>query len=730
VYSLGAILYELFTGRPPFRADTPLDTVLQVLEREPDRPRLLNPDLDRDLETICLKCLEKDPTRRYGSAEALAEDLECWLAGEPIWARPITFWERALKWARRRPALAALLLVSVLAILGPLMASVWFTARLHEQYQSVQEERDEAQKQQQFAQQQERIARQQEQIAQQRLRQSLYEQGRAERLLRNRQRALEVLTELARFGPSPELRQEAIQTLTTPGLRLLHEIPIGQVSSMKFSADGGVLAIHGTYGDGPPDPRQQQVKIWRMPGGQLLGATRLAGNSFLEGTSWFTPLTMAPFGPSPVSPVCALASEDYTQVRLWDPISDQDLGRVNAHAMANVVFRADGTRIAVLERADPTKLRTGIWNIAAGRWENHLTEGGTPIAFLSDDELIVLVIPQLRRIRIATGQVAWSTPPKVWPMLVSANGRVAALRPDHGRKGDALPIWDLATGKEIASVPGAMPEAAVPYPIQFSPDGERLAFEDPSRANEFKVWERRSGRVREGFKGVIQGGGSQTLFQRGAFSPYCDLLVSYADKQKNVLYLWDLVSGKRVATLADCHSPVWSGDGRMLATIGPGRAFPGDRAVVRVWEVHHPPAAHDLPGPVGALAFDPAGRRLAVNDTVLDVRPDPLPRLVTTEHRLTGGRTLFTGAGQLSMADYPRAIDDPKEFRLVYFAPHQEEIRLRKPVLTPGQPGDAIVKDGVPVLLPIPSGVALSADGRRLVMICQVLWKVPAGGHM
>ena len=117
VYALGATLYALITGRPPFQAATAMDTVIQVLSDEPVPPRRLNASIPRDLETICLKCLEKEPDRRYASAAALAADLRRFLTGEPIAARPVTRLERVAKWARRKPTLAAAYTLGLLAVL-------------------------------------------------------------------------------------------------------------------------------------------------------------------------------------------------------------------------------------------------------------------------------------------------------------------------------------------------------------------------------------------------------------------------------------------------------------------------------------------------------------------------------------------------------------------------------------------------------------------------------------
>ncbi len=127
IYSLGAMLYELLTGEKTHQGDSLIDTLQLVVNEEPKAPRILDPSIDRDLEIIVLKCLERDPMRRYSSAEEMARDLERWLSGEAVIARPVGIVERGVKWVRRKPALASLwavgfLLLLTLGIGGPLLA--------------------------------------------------------------------------------------------------------------------------------------------------------------------------------------------------------------------------------------------------------------------------------------------------------------------------------------------------------------------------------------------------------------------------------------------------------------------------------------------------------------------------------------------------------------------------------------------------------------------------------
>src|SRR5262249_15398485 len=158
VWALGAILYECLTGRPPFQGPTPTDTMLQVIHKEPVPPRRLQPGVPRDLETICLKCLEKQPSQRYASAEALADDLRRFQAGKPIHARPLGLPERGWRWCRRNPMVAGLAALTAFVFLVSfvLVAALWRQAvanlaAAEAQRRRADDERDRAEEEKQIA---------------------------------------------------------------------------------------------------------------------------------------------------------------------------------------------------------------------------------------------------------------------------------------------------------------------------------------------------------------------------------------------------------------------------------------------------------------------------------------------------------------------------------------------------------------------------------------------------
>src|SRR5262249_12262670 len=138
----GAVLYALLTGRAPFGGDSAIETLQAVRERAPERPSRSNPRVPRDLEVICLKCLEKDPSRRYASADALADDLGRFLRGEVIAARPVGPIVRAWRWARRNRAVAALLALVVLSMVAGTVVSVGFAVQAHREAEAVGRERE------------------------------------------------------------------------------------------------------------------------------------------------------------------------------------------------------------------------------------------------------------------------------------------------------------------------------------------------------------------------------------------------------------------------------------------------------------------------------------------------------------------------------------------------------------------------------------------------------------
>jgi serine/threonine protein kinase/WD40 repeat protein len=151
IYSLGAVLYATLTGRPPFQADNPLDTLMQVMEREPVSPRTLNAKVPVDLETICLKCLSKDRRHRYQTAAELREELQRFLENRPILARPISYTARAWRWCRRNPMVAALSSAFVVSLIAGTLVSAWFAIQFQHAATAESEARKDADEKRQTA---------------------------------------------------------------------------------------------------------------------------------------------------------------------------------------------------------------------------------------------------------------------------------------------------------------------------------------------------------------------------------------------------------------------------------------------------------------------------------------------------------------------------------------------------------------------------------------------------
>jgi len=229
IYSLGAMLYHLLTARPPFQGETLEEVLMQVAANEPVPPRQLNPSVPLDLQTICLKCLQKDYRQRYGSARELAEELGRFLNGKPIHARPVTWFEHAYRWCRRKPALASALGLAAMLLLIIAVGSPIVAVRLEGQRKLAE-----------AARRREAGARARAEAAEQATRQqafaALVSQARA--TIRGgevgqRVQALQALKSAAAISNFIELRRDAFAALALPDLRFVSEFNYGQEYTMR-----------------------------------------------------------------------------------------------------------------------------------------------------------------------------------------------------------------------------------------------------------------------------------------------------------------------------------------------------------------------------------------------------------------------------------------------------------------------------------------------------------------